>query len=69
VETSGGVPVRLRLHPTVIAGFQARLAGKSSQRIATRMQGLCAELGTRAELGTLSGWSAETTTLEIPVGS
>jgi poly-gamma-glutamate capsule biosynthesis protein CapA/YwtB (metallophosphatase superfamily) len=69
VETSGGVPVRLQLHPTVIAGFQARLAGTSSQRIATRMQGLCAELGTTAELGTMSGWSAEANALEIRVGS
>ncbi|MDR6507919.1 CapA family protein [Arthrobacter oryzae] len=63
VEFSGGVPVRLRLHPTVITGFQARLAGKSAQRIATRMQGLCARLGTQSE------WSADTGVLEIPVGS
>ena len=63
VETAGAVPVRLQLHPTVIAGFQARLAGKGSQGIATRMQGLCARLGTQSE------WSAETNVLEIPVGS
>ena len=39
-----------------------RLAGKSAQRIAARMQGLCAGLGTQSE------WSAATDVLEIPVG-
>jgi poly-gamma-glutamate capsule biosynthesis protein CapA/YwtB (metallophosphatase superfamily) len=63
VETAGALPVRLQLHPTVITGFQARLAGKGSQGIATRMQGLCARLGTQSE------WSAGTNVLEIPVGS
>lgn len=63
VETAGALPVRLQLHPTVITGFQARLAGKGSRGIATRMQGLCARLGTQ------SRWSAETNVLEIGVGS
>ena len=61
LEMPGGGPVRLQLHPTVITGFQARLAGRSSHRIAGRMQGLCAELGTR------SIWAEEGNVLEIPV--
>ncbi|MFF1381931.1 CapA family protein [Arthrobacter sp. NPDC058288] len=61
LETAGAVPVRLQLHPTVIAGFQARLAGKSSRHIALRMQGLSAQLGTQ------SRWVDETNVLEIPV--
>ncbi|KIS25863.1 capsular biosynthesis protein [Arthrobacter sp. SPG23] len=62
LETAGAVPVRLQLHPTVIAGFQARLAGKSSRHIGVRMQGLSAQLGTQ------SRWFDEANVLEIPVG-
>lgn len=61
LETSGGVPVRLQLHPTEITGFQARLAGKGSRQIAARMQELCVQLGTR------SNWSEDANVLEIPV--
>jgi len=63
VETSRALPVRLRLHPTVIAEFQARLAGKSAHAIAARMQRLCARLGTQSQ------WSDEANVLEIPVAS
>jgi poly-gamma-glutamate synthesis protein (capsule biosynthesis protein) len=61
VETAGGRPSRLRLFPTVIAGFQAQLAEKSSRRIATRMQRLSALMGTP------SRWDEDAGTLEIPV--
>ena len=63
LEIGGGVPVRLQLHPTVITGFQARLAGRSSRRIAVRMQELSAQLGTQ------SRWVDETNVLQIPVDS
>ena len=63
LETAHGVPVRLQLYPTVITGFQARLAGQGAQQIAARMQRLSAQLGTR------STWSDETNVLEIPVDS
>jgi poly-gamma-glutamate capsule biosynthesis protein CapA/YwtB (metallophosphatase superfamily) len=61
VETAADVPARVRLFPTIIAGFQARLAGKSSRRIAERMQRLSAQLGTQ------SRWHEDTGTLEIQV--
>jgi poly-gamma-glutamate capsule biosynthesis protein CapA/YwtB (metallophosphatase superfamily) len=63
VETAADVPARVLLFPTIIAGFQARLAGKSSRRIAERMQRLSAELGTQ------SRWDADMGTLEIQVES
>lgn len=63
VETAADVPARVRLFPTIIAGFQARLAGKSSLRIAERMQRLSAQLGTQ------SRWDEDTGTLEIQVES
>jgi poly-gamma-glutamate synthesis protein (capsule biosynthesis protein) len=61
VETAAGVPSRVRLFPTVIAGFQARLARKSSRRIAGRMQRLSARLGTP------SRWDEDAGALEILV--
>ncbi|MBT2596858.1 CapA family protein [Arthrobacter sp. ISL-72] len=63
VETARALPVRLRLHPTVIVDFQARLAGKSAQAIAARMRRLCAQLGTQSQ------WSDEANVLVIPVVS
>lgn len=60
LETHDGVPTRLRLHPTVITGFQARLAGKESRTIAERMQLLSSELGTRSE------WIEDLRVLEVP---
>ncbi|QCO99894.1 CapA family protein [Arthrobacter sp. 24S4-2] len=61
VETAAGVPSRVRLFPTVIAGFQARLARKNSRRIAGRMQRLSARLGTP------SRWDEDAEALEILV--
>jgi poly-gamma-glutamate capsule biosynthesis protein CapA/YwtB (metallophosphatase superfamily) len=61
LETQGGLPRRLRLHPTIITGFQARLAGKGSQGIAERMQRLSHDLGTRSE------WLEDLSVLEIPI--
>lgn len=63
VETEGDIPARLQLVPTIITGFQARLAGKSSRRIAERMQRLSAQLGTQ------STWAEDAGTLEIRVES
>ncbi|WP_427172523.1 CapA family protein [Arthrobacter sp. 92] len=60
LETHDGVPALLRLHPTVIAGFQARLAGRESRKIAERMQRLSSELGTGSE------WVEHGAVLEIP---
>ncbi len=49
LETDGARPRRLRLVPTLIASYQARLAPLAEARpIARRMQELCAELGTAA---------------------
>lgn len=62
LETQGGRPRRLRLHPTTITGFQARLAGQGARQIAERMQRLSHQLGTRSE------WHEEPSALEIPVG-
>jgi poly-gamma-glutamate synthesis protein (capsule biosynthesis protein) len=63
METAGISPARLQLHPTVIAGFQAQLAGRGARHIAMRMKGLCAQLGTQ------SRWIDESNVLEIPVDS
>ena len=38
LETDAGAPRTLRLHPTIIAGFQARLARGSAPDIAARLQ-------------------------------
>ena len=49
VEARGGEIRGLRLHPTVITDYQARLArGIEAEEIASRMTRLCRELGTRA---------------------
>jgi poly-gamma-glutamate synthesis protein (capsule biosynthesis protein) len=61
LETDGGAPRRLRLFPTVIADFQARMAGPSSREIAARMSRLC------TDLGTVSNWDADGRCLEIPL--
>ena len=46
LETDRGTPLRLRLYPTLITDFQARLAGRGSRQIAERMQRLSRHLGT-----------------------
>ena len=63
LETNGGTPLTLRLHPTLITGFQARLAGRDSRQIAERMQRLS------RHLGTASSWDAAGGFLEIPLGA
>jgi poly-gamma-glutamate capsule biosynthesis protein CapA/YwtB (metallophosphatase superfamily) len=64
LEVDGGEPRRLRLIPTVIRDFQARLArAGEAQAIAAKMQRLCAEAGTRAE------WIDPEGCLEIALGS
>ena len=61
LETDVGTPRTLRLYPTIIAGFQARLARGSAPDIAARMQRLS------GHLGTLSDWNASGRCLEIPL--
>ena len=61
LDTAGSAPRTLRLYPTVIAGFQARLAQGSAPDIAARMQRLS------GHLGTLSRWNAPGRCLEIPL--
>ncbi|MGO4229273.1 CapA family protein [Arthrobacter sp. YAF34] len=61
LETDGSEPRTLRLYPTVIAGFQARLAGRSAPDIAARMRRLSMHLGTWSE------WNAAERCLEIPL--
>ena len=61
LETDGGTPLRLRLYPTLITDFQARLAGRDSRHIAERMQRLS------RHLGTASSWNADGGFLEIPL--
>lgn len=61
LETDGSEPRVLRLYPTVITAFQARLAGASSRVIASRMHGLSTQLGTR------STWRQAAGFLEIPI--
>ena len=64
VELRDGVPLRLRLHPTMIEYCQARLAREDeAQDIAAKMQKLCAALGT-AML-----WNREDQVLEVNVKS
>jgi poly-gamma-glutamate synthesis protein (capsule biosynthesis protein) len=60
LDTDGGAPRTLRLYPTIIAEFQARLALGSAPDIAARMQRLS------GHLGTLSSWNASGRCLEIP---
>ena len=61
LDTDAGAPRTLRLHPTIIAGFQARLARGSAPGIAARMQRLS------GQLGTLGYWNASGRCLEIPL--
>lgn len=58
-----GVTKRLRLYPTMIDNFQARLAGERSRTIASKMQKLCADLGTKAT------WNKPENYLEISIKS
>ncbi|TFB55627.1 CapA family protein [Cryobacterium tagatosivorans] len=62
LETDAGLPRDLRLYPTVILDFQARLARGSARAIARRMQALCGDLGTPAT------WSEDEACLTIPLG-
>ncbi|MCI9872326.1 CapA family protein [Arthrobacter humicola] len=61
LDTDAGAPRTLRLYPTIIAGFQARLARESAPGIAARMQRLS------GQLGTLGYWNASGRCLEIPL--
>jgi poly-gamma-glutamate capsule biosynthesis protein CapA/YwtB (metallophosphatase superfamily) len=61
LDTRGSLPITLRLHPTVISDFQARLARGSSHEIAGRMLRLSQHLGTR------STWSEDGGFLEIRI--
>ena len=61
--TDGGTPLGLRLYPTLIADFQARLAGRGSRQIADRMQRLS------RHLGTAGSWDAAGGFLEIPLAT
>ncbi|MDN4643019.1 CapA family protein [Arthrobacter sp. PsM3] len=63
LDTDGGTPRTLRLHPTVITDFQARLAGGSSRQIAERMQRLS------RHLGTAGSWDAAGGFLAIPLAA
>lgn len=63
LDTDGGRPLGLRLYPTLITDFQARLAGAGSRRIAERMQRLS------RQLGTASSWDAAGGFLEIPLAA
>lgn len=63
LETDRGTPLMLRLYPTLITDFQARLAGRSSRQIAERMQRLSRHLGTP------SSWDAAGGFLEIPLAA
>ena len=62
LDTDRGTPLRLRLYPTLITDFQARLAGRSWP-IAERMQRLS------RHLGTASNWDAAGGFLVIPVAA
>ena len=61
--TDGGTPLGLRLYPTLIADFQARLAGRGSRQITERMQRLS------RHLGTAGSWDAAGGFLEIPLAA
>ncbi|KRE72755.1 CapA family protein [Arthrobacter sp. Soil762] len=63
LETTGGVPRTLRLHPTNITRLQTRLARRDAREIAERMQQLSSQLGTR------SGWIEGDNVLEIRFGT
>lgn len=61
METDGGTPRALRLFPTIITGFQVRLADRSARDAADRMARLCSEFGTG------SSWNASEGCLVIPL--
>ncbi|HSN37267.1 MAG TPA: CapA family protein [Arthrobacter sp.] len=63
LDTDGGTPRSLRLYPTLITDFQARLAGGRSRQIAERMQRLS------RQLGTASSWDAAGGFLEVPLAA
>lgn len=63
LETDAGTPLTLRLYPTLITDFQARLAGRQGRQIAERMQRLS------RHLGTASSWDAAGGFLEIPLAA
>ena len=48
LETERDIPTALRLYPTEIVEFQARMARDAASQIARRMQALCSELGTES---------------------
>jgi poly-gamma-glutamate synthesis protein (capsule biosynthesis protein) len=48
LRTEDAVPIELRLHPTEIVDFHARLADRYAAEIARDMAQRCAALGTRA---------------------
>ncbi|GAA4366883.1 CapA family protein [Agromyces bauzanensis] len=48
LRTEGAAPTELRLHPTEIVDFRARLAGRHADAIAGEMARRCAALGTSA---------------------
>jgi poly-gamma-glutamate synthesis protein (capsule biosynthesis protein) len=60
LETEAGTLTRIRLYPTVIRRYQARMAaGAESEEIAAKMRQLCADLNTTA------GWREKDRCLEI----
>jgi poly-gamma-glutamate capsule biosynthesis protein CapA/YwtB (metallophosphatase superfamily) len=60
LETDGRQVQRLRLRPTVIRDFQARLAtGNEAQQIAAKMEALCAAFGTR------TAWHEDDSSLQV----
>lgn len=63
LDAGTGTPRALRLYPTLISDFQARLAGGSSRQIAERMQRLS------RHLGTASRWDEAGRLLEIPLAA
>ncbi|MEA5456173.1 CapA family protein [Sinomonas sp. JGH33] len=63
LEAHDGVPVALRLVPTLIEDLQVRLAGREARAIGARMQRLSAALGTEAR------WLDAERRLDIRCGS
>lgn len=63
LRTEGAVPIELRLHPTEIVDFHARLARRHATEIVDRMRQRCSALGTRAV------WDADDRCLVIRVAA
>lgn len=61
LRTADAGPVELRLHPTEIVDFHARIAGRHAAEIADAMAHRCAALGTRAV------WDDDRRCLVIPI--